>query len=112
MPTTLETLLQATVPVFPPNSRCADVAMLEYTSADGTVIRYLERRFLVDPDTLPELGTHEVREGDRLDLLAAKLLGDPELAWRIGDSNRVMHPADAEEPGVTLRITLPVAKRA
>ena len=47
-------------------------------------------------------------EGDRLDNIAATLIGDAELAWRIADANRAMRPgALTEEQGRRLVITLP-----
>ena len=37
---------------------------------------------------------HVVMQGDRLDLLAAKYLGDPLIFWVICDANGAMRPAD------------------
>jgi nucleoid-associated protein YgaU len=51
--------------------------------------------------------TYEVAPGDRLDLVAARLLGDPHQYWRIADAN----PGDLdglEEPGRTLRLPEPL----
>ena len=46
--------------------------------------------------------------GDRLDLITARTLGDPELFWRICDSNEVMHPLElTSEPGNVIRIAVP-----
>jgi hypothetical protein len=92
---------------FPPNSRYRGVgtATLE---RDGRVLTYLRRRFLPAPDSLAALGEVTVTQGDRLDLIAAAQLGDPELAWRICDANGALRPEELTETiGRRLRITLP-----
>ena len=51
------------------------------------------------PDDL----THAVAEGDRLDLLAHRYLGDARLWWVIADANDIFWPMDLET-GAVLRI--------
>ncbi|RSM72385.1 hypothetical protein SAMN05661093_00055 [Kibdelosporangium aridum] len=52
------------------------------------------------------LAVHEVREGDRADVLANRYIGDPEQWWRIADANPVLDPRDlTSTPGRRLRIT-------
>jgi hypothetical protein len=47
-------------------------------------------------------------EGDRLDTIAAKYLGDPEQFWRIADANGAMRPEELTDAiGDKLHITLP-----
>ena len=47
--------------------------------------------------------------GDRLDNLAAKYFGDPELFWRLCDANGALRPDELIEIiGRRLRITLPL----
>jgi hypothetical protein len=47
-------------------------------------------------------------QGERLDILAAQYLGDPELFWRIADANRAMRAEDlVANIGTVLRICLP-----
>jgi hypothetical protein len=54
------------------------------------------------------LQEHVVTEGDRLDNIAAKYLGDPEQFWRVCDANGAMLPDELIETiGRRLRITLP-----
>ncbi|HYJ93740.1 MAG TPA: LysM domain-containing protein, partial [Vicinamibacterales bacterium] len=53
------------------------------------------------------LQEHVVVEGERLDLIAAKYLGDSEQFWRICDANGAVRPAELEVVGRRLRITLP-----
>ena len=53
------------------------------------------------------LGEHVVVAGDRLDNLAAQVLGDPEQFWRLCDANGAMLPDELLEIGRALRITMP-----
>jgi nucleoid-associated protein YgaU len=47
-------------------------------------------------------------QGDRLDNLAARYLGDPEQFWKICDANNVLRPDElTEEIGRVVRIALP-----
>ena len=63
---------------------------------------YLARRFVPQPGA-PNFATvaqHTVRQGDRLDLIAAKYLGDPLMFWLICDANGAIRPnALVETPG-------------
>ena len=96
--------------IFPANSRYQGLATRIWTSPDGVEIAYLARRILPLPDRSTVLSEYVVAEGDRLDTIAARTIGDPELSWRIADSNRAMDPfALTDPPGRRLRITLPDA---
>jgi hypothetical protein len=78
------------------------------TAADGTTIVYIKRRFLPPVDSFQLLQLHTVMQGERLDNIAAKFLGDPELFWRIADANGAMRPGDLlDTVGRQLKITLP-----
>lgn len=95
-----------------PNSRYRDTPITELTEAhaDGpsTVTVYLRRRFLPQPEKLATLGTVTVRDGHRVDTLAADVFGDPTLFWRLCDANQVSRPADlVVEPGRVLRVASP-----
>jgi len=93
--------------LFPPNSRYVGIATATLTTADGTTITYLRRRFLPQPEQLAQVQQHTVTQGERLDVIAAQYLGDPELFWRICDANRAMRPAELTATvGRVLRITL------
>jgi hypothetical protein len=51
---------------------------------------------------------HAIVQGDRLDNLAGKYLGDPQLFWRICDANNVLRPTElTDKIGRLVRITLP-----
>jgi hypothetical protein len=95
---------------FPTDSRYYASRTLSYVAQSGQMITYLARRFVPQPGT-PNFATvaqHTVRQGDRLDLLAAKYLGDPLIFWLICDANGAIRPDDlVKTPGTTLNITMP-----
>jgi nucleoid-associated protein YgaU len=98
--------------VFDKTSRYAQIetTTLKVTDADGTEreVRYVRRRFLPEADKLTTLVEHTVTEGDRLDNVAAKYLGDPVLFWHIADANNAMRPEElTEEVGRALKIAMP-----
>jgi hypothetical protein len=94
--------------LFPPNSRYHGSETARLETVDGQGILYLRRRFIPPPERLALLQEHVVTEGDRLDRLAARYLGDPEQFWRICDANGAFRPDElTETPGRVLRITLP-----
>ena len=94
--------------LFPTNSRYQSIETAKLTQPGGTEIAYLKRRFVPQPERFTLLQTHAVVEGDRLDNISARYLGDPEQFWRVCDANRAMRPNElTEEIGRRLRITLP-----
>lgn len=98
--------LEATL--FPPTSRYHGRKVLQHRRADGSSEAYLERRFLPQPERFSDLGVHTVVEGDRLDLLAGRYLGDGEQFWRLADPHRELQPEELTVTiGRRLRITLP-----
>lgn len=94
--------------LFPPNSRYAGIDTGTLKTVDGRTIAYLRRRFVPPPERFALLQEYTVLEGDRLDNLAAKFVGDPEQFWQICDANAAMRPEELTEiVGRILRITLP-----
>jgi nucleoid-associated protein YgaU len=95
---------------FPTDSRYIGAKTLQYTAPGGQSITYLARRF-VPQSGAPNFATvarHSVQLGDRLDLIAAKYLGDPLLYWVICDANGALDPdALVATPGTVLNITMP-----
>jgi len=57
-------------------------------------VRYLRRRPVPTDPTLPPSAWHRVVEGDRLDNIAARYLGEPLAFWMIADANRAMRTDD------------------
>ncbi len=97
-----------TTPPFDPTSRYYSVDTGELTLADGRIVRYVRRRFIAQPSQFETLAEHSVVQGDRIDNIAARYLGDPEQYWRICDANAVIRPDSlTEPPGRRFRITLP-----
>lgn len=95
---------------FPPDSRYYGSSTLTYAAPNGQSIAYLARRFVPQPGA-PNFSTvaqHTVRQGDRLDLIAAKYLGDPLIFWLICDANGAIRPDDlVKTPGAVINITMP-----
>ena len=107
----LQALLQQTgvaTPAFPANSRYNKTPLASLTMPDGTEVKYLRRRFVPPLENFALLQQHTVTEGERLDHIAAKYLGDPEQFWRVCDANRALLPDDlTAAAGNVIRITLP-----
>ena len=76
--------------MFARGSRYERVPEDVYVDASGREIPYKLLRILPPPGL--SVQGHLVVEGDRLDLLAHRYLGDPELYWRICDANAAMRP--------------------
>ncbi len=95
---------------FPTDSRYFGWSTQTYTGPDGQMVTYLQRRFVPQPGppNFSTMATHTVRNGDRLDLIAAKYYGDPLMAWLLCDANGATRPEElVETPGRVLNITLP-----
>jgi nucleoid-associated protein YgaU len=94
--------------LFAATSRYFGIGTETLTKADGRNVIYLRRRFVPSPNSFQLLQLHTVVQGERLDNIAAKFLGDPELFWRIADANGAMKPEDlVSTVGKKLKITLP-----
>lgn len=92
----------------PTNSRYGSLATRVHETADGLEIPYVERRFLPEAEELPLLAETRAAEGERLDQVAGRTLGDTTQWWRIADaSNAVQPPELTAEPGTKLRVPIP-----
>lgn len=75
---------------------------------DGTRdLRYVKRRIIPATETMQTLVEHTVTQGDRLDNVTARYLGDPTQFWRVCDANNVVQPEELEETGRVVKIALP-----
>jgi hypothetical protein len=90
-----------------PGSRYHDLAVLTLVARGRDATPYLARRFCPAGNSLPLLLRRTAHEGDRLDTLAATLIGDARQAWRIADANDAMNPRTLVSPGRRLRIPVP-----
>lgn len=81
--------------MFLPTSRYHALPTASLIDAEGREIAYAHRRFLPRPggDGIE----HTVTQGDRLDNVTARTLGDPELFWRLCDANGATRPAELTE---------------
>ncbi|MDH4188086.1 MAG: LysM domain-containing protein [Nitrospira sp.] len=94
--------------LFPPTSRYHNIETTTVIQADGTELIYLKRRVVPSPDRFALLQEHVVTQGERLDNITARYLGDPLQFWRICDANNAMNPPELTvEIGRRLRITMP-----
>lgn len=93
---------------IPSTSRYYRIETAVHTTADGRPIPYLRRRFIPQAGRFTLIQEHAVVEGDRLDNITHRYMGDPEQFWRICDANNVLRPEElTEEIGRRIRITLP-----
>jgi hypothetical protein len=96
--------------MFDQTSRYAPIEKATTTLPDGRSVVYLRRRFLPQGRAQLMLAEATLGPADRLDLVAARTLGDPEVFWRICDANDAMNPTDLESPtGRRLRVPVPEA---
>ena len=113
MKTPLQALIQlGMVPTvtFPTDSRYHGTTTLSYVTPAGETITYLARRIVPQPGApnFATIATHTVRQGDRLDLIAARYLGDPLIFWLVCDANGAIEPSDLiATAGRVLNITTP-----
>ena len=100
--------------MFEPASRYfhLPVASLKVRQPDGTTrdVRYVRRRLIPPLERVTRVAEHTVAQGDRIDNLATRYLGDPLQFWRICDANNVLSPNElTEEAGNVIDIGLPEA---
>ncbi|MEL6159465.1 MAG: hypothetical protein AAFR18_09630 [Cyanobacteria bacterium J06627_32] len=94
--------------MFNSNSRYYSLATATYTTAAGREVTYARRRFLPSTANMPTIAEVTVTEGDRLDLITARTLGDPEQFWQICDANNAMNPVElTAESGRRLKVAVP-----
>lgn len=94
--------------MFTFTSRYYNLETVMLTLPDGREVAYKRRRFLPQGELMPLLTEVTVTEGDRLDLITARTLGDPEHFWRVADANNAMNPFDlTAEIGRSLRVPVP-----
>lgn len=94
--------------MFDPTSRYYHLNTATYKTRDGGELSYKRRRFLPQATSLATLVEVTVSDGDRLDLIAARTLGNPEQFWRMADAENAMYPPElTDEPGRLLRVPIP-----
>lgn len=68
---------------------------------------YKLRRFLPALENMTAMVEHTVKQGERLDNMTARYLGDPLQFWRLCDANNVFRPDELEMTGRQIKISLP-----
>ena len=90
-------------------SRYYSLETATLTTPDEREIIYLRRRFLPDGTRAVILTEHVITQGDRLDTITARYLGDPEQFWLICDANNAMRPDDlTAESAIGHRLPIPL----
>jgi nucleoid-associated protein YgaU len=93
--------------LFSPTSRYYGIAVQTIESG-GRTTAYIARRFLPQPDKFQLIQEYTVRDGDRLDNIAGRALGDATLFWRLCDANNAMKPEELTAvAGSKIKITMP-----
>jgi nucleoid-associated protein YgaU len=88
-----------------PSSRYYGATVEMFTGAGGVQVAYLQPRIVPQPDIYTATMDYVVVDGDRLDALAAKFLGDPLLYWMICDANGADDPDElTAQVGRTIQI--------
>jgi hypothetical protein len=97
--------------MFDPASRYAglEIATIPVPDAAGGTrdIRYVRRRVIPPADGMTTLAEHTVAQGERLDQITARYVGDPTQFWRVCDANNVASAEELEETGRVVKIALP-----
>ena len=94
--------------MFSLTSRYNGIPTATLETEDGKKYVYVRRRFVPSPDRFELLFEYTVTQGERLDVITAQLLGDPEQFWRLCDANGAIRPDELTDTiGRRLRITLP-----
>jgi len=86
------------------------VATMTMLDSDGLPreLRYVRRRFIPPGAGLTTLVEHTVTQGERLDNITARYVGDPTQFWRICDANNVLQPNELTDAvGNAIKIALP-----
>lgn len=69
------------------------------------VIQYRQRRFLPKEEEQNIRAETTVRDGERLDLLAHRLVGHSLFYWKVADANTTMNPFDlVASPGNAVKV--------
>ncbi|HEU4389388.1 MAG TPA: LysM domain-containing protein [Blastocatellia bacterium] len=87
-----------------------EIAKTEITDSDGSprIVAYERRRFIPSAGGMTTLVEHTVTQGERLDNITARYLGDPTQFWQVCDANNAMRPDDLTDTvGRIIKIALP-----
>ena len=93
---------------FGPASRYVNVSIGRYVKRPGEPgVNYVLRRFIPQRRDVSIVAQHVVQGGERPELVAAQVFGDPELYWRLADANAVTDPFELNKVGRRIAIPTP-----
>ena len=101
-------LLSGNRPVnqFPVTSRYYRIETAAFQTDDDRTVAYLRRRIIPPAESMTVVAVHEVKQGDRLDNIAAQYVGDPGQFWQVADGNNAMKPETLTDvPGARINVT-------
>lgn len=75
-----------------PSSRYYGAAVEQFVLPNGSTVKFLARRIIPQASVYTSTQTYVITDGDRLDNLAYRFLGDPILYWMICDANNATDP--------------------
>ena len=97
--------------MFDPTSRYYALPTATHETAEGRQVTHVRRRFLPQGSRIPVAGEVRIQQGERLDQIASRHLGQGEQFWRLADANDAMDPDTlVEEPGDTVKIPIAQAQ--
>jgi hypothetical protein len=70
-------------------------------------VNYVLRRFIPQQRDIAIVAHHMVQGGERPELVAAQVLGDAELYWRLADANAFTDPFELNRVGRRIAIPTP-----
>jgi hypothetical protein len=76
--------------------------------SDGTIrtVVYVQRRIIPPVDDSLVVVEHTFTQGERLDNITARYLGNALLFWKVCDANNVRSPGDLEVVGKVIKFSL------
>jgi hypothetical protein len=93
--------------MFTSTSRYYMIAQGTYQLPDGRLAAYVRRRFLPPTASLQAIAQVTVLPAERIDVFAARTLGDAEHFWLIADANDAMDPETLLIAGQPLTVPMP-----
>src|SRR5689334_24650969 len=96
--------------MFDFTSRYYSLEDATFVDAAGRTFVYKRRRFVPRASNSQTIAEIPVAQGDRLDLLTARTIGNAEFFWQLCDANNAMNPFDLtanDMAGHMLRVPQP-----
>jgi hypothetical protein len=93
--------------MFASTSRYYSINQGTYQMPDGRLAAYVLRRFLPPQGSMQAIAQVTVSPAERIDVFAARTLGDAEHFWLIADANAAMDPETLLIAGQSLTVPMP-----